>query len=131
MKSRVHRKYKTKYRVSNWADFDRALVQRRRHHSVDLAGCHRILETGTIRQATRPAQVRPPDGAVGALRARPRAFFVVAPARSGARLEACESPTVLVPALVGRSAPVDDDFGDTDDDASYADPTSAGISAST
>jgi hypothetical protein len=26
MKSRVHPKYKTKYRVSNWADYDRALV---------------------------------------------------------------------------------------------------------
>jgi IS5 family transposase len=28
MKSRVHPKYKTKYRVSNWAVYDRALVQR-------------------------------------------------------------------------------------------------------
>ena len=28
MKSRVHPKYKTKYRVSNWADYDRALVHR-------------------------------------------------------------------------------------------------------
>jgi IS5 family transposase len=28
MKSRVHPRYKTKYRVSNWADYDRALVQR-------------------------------------------------------------------------------------------------------
>ena len=28
MKSRVHPKYKTKYRVSNWAEYDRALVQR-------------------------------------------------------------------------------------------------------
>jgi transposase len=28
MKSRVHSKYKTKYRVSNWAEYDRALVQR-------------------------------------------------------------------------------------------------------
>ena len=28
MKSRVHPKYKTKYRVSNRADYDRALVQR-------------------------------------------------------------------------------------------------------
>ena len=28
MKSRVHPKYKTRYRVSNWADYDRALVQR-------------------------------------------------------------------------------------------------------
>jgi IS5 family transposase len=28
MKSRVHPKYKTKYRVSNWADYDRALVRR-------------------------------------------------------------------------------------------------------
>jgi hypothetical protein len=28
MKSRVHPKYKTKYRVSNWTDYDRALVQR-------------------------------------------------------------------------------------------------------
>ena len=28
MKSRIHPKYKTKYRVSNWADYDRALVQR-------------------------------------------------------------------------------------------------------
>jgi hypothetical protein len=27
MNSRVHPKYKTKYRVSNWADFDRALVR--------------------------------------------------------------------------------------------------------
>jgi transposase len=28
MKSKVHPKYKTKYRVSNWAEYDRALVQR-------------------------------------------------------------------------------------------------------
>ena len=28
MRSRVHPRYKTKYRVSNWADYDRALVQR-------------------------------------------------------------------------------------------------------
>jgi hypothetical protein len=28
MKSKIHPKYKTKYRVSNWADYDRALVQR-------------------------------------------------------------------------------------------------------
>jgi hypothetical protein len=28
MKSRVHPKYKTKYRVSNWPEYDRALVQR-------------------------------------------------------------------------------------------------------
>jgi hypothetical protein len=28
MKSRVHPKYKTKYRVSNWAAYDRGLVQR-------------------------------------------------------------------------------------------------------
>ena len=28
MKSRVHPKYKTKYRLSNWAGYDRALVQR-------------------------------------------------------------------------------------------------------
>jgi len=28
MKSRVHPKYKTKYRVCNWADYDRALAQR-------------------------------------------------------------------------------------------------------
>jgi len=28
MKSRVHPKYKTKYRVSNWAEYDRALVKR-------------------------------------------------------------------------------------------------------
>ena len=28
MKSRVHPNYKTKYRVSNWADYDRALVRR-------------------------------------------------------------------------------------------------------
>jgi hypothetical protein len=28
MKSRVHPKYKTKYRVSNWAEYDRALMQR-------------------------------------------------------------------------------------------------------
>jgi hypothetical protein len=27
-KSRVHPKYKTKYRVSNWSDYDRALVER-------------------------------------------------------------------------------------------------------
>ncbi len=27
-KSRVHPKYKTKYRVSNWSEYDRALVQR-------------------------------------------------------------------------------------------------------
>ena len=28
MKSRVHPTYKTQYRVSNWAEYDRALVQR-------------------------------------------------------------------------------------------------------
>ena len=28
MNSRVHPKYKTKYRVSNWAEYDRALVLR-------------------------------------------------------------------------------------------------------
>jgi len=28
MNSRVHPKYKTKYRVSNWSECDRALVQR-------------------------------------------------------------------------------------------------------
>jgi len=28
MKSRVHPKYKTKYRVKNWASYDRALVRR-------------------------------------------------------------------------------------------------------
>ncbi len=28
MNSRVHPKYKTKYRVNNWAEYDRALVQR-------------------------------------------------------------------------------------------------------
>ncbi len=28
MKSRVHPKYKTKYRVGNWAEYDRALAQR-------------------------------------------------------------------------------------------------------
>jgi hypothetical protein len=28
MKSRVHPKYKTKYRVSNWSEYDQALVQR-------------------------------------------------------------------------------------------------------
>ena len=28
MKSRVHPKYKTKYRVGNWTDYDQALIQR-------------------------------------------------------------------------------------------------------
>jgi hypothetical protein len=28
MRSRVHPKYKTKYRVNNWAEYDQALVQR-------------------------------------------------------------------------------------------------------
>ncbi len=28
MNSRVHPNYKTKYRVTNWSDYDRALVQR-------------------------------------------------------------------------------------------------------
>jgi len=27
-KSRVHPKYKTKYRVGNWSDYDRTLVER-------------------------------------------------------------------------------------------------------
>ncbi len=27
-RSRVHPKYKTKYRVTNWTDYDKALVQR-------------------------------------------------------------------------------------------------------
>ncbi len=29
-RSRVHPKYKTKYRVRNWADYNRALVRRAR-----------------------------------------------------------------------------------------------------
>jgi hypothetical protein len=28
MRSQIHPKYKTKYRVANWAEYDRALVQR-------------------------------------------------------------------------------------------------------
>jgi len=28
MRSKVHPNYKTKYRMSNWAEYDRALVQR-------------------------------------------------------------------------------------------------------
>ncbi|MFT5081074.1 MAG: hypothetical protein ACI84E_001732, partial [Planctomycetota bacterium] len=28
MKSRIHPKYKTKYRVTNWAEYDQALVKR-------------------------------------------------------------------------------------------------------
>ncbi len=28
MKSRVHPKYKTKYRVTDWASYDRALIRR-------------------------------------------------------------------------------------------------------
>ena len=28
MKSRVHRKYKTRYRVTNWREYERGLVQR-------------------------------------------------------------------------------------------------------
>ena len=28
VKSKVHPKYKTKYRVNNWAEYDRSLVQR-------------------------------------------------------------------------------------------------------
>ena len=28
MKSRIHPKYKTKYRVGNWAEYDRALARR-------------------------------------------------------------------------------------------------------
>jgi len=28
MNSRVHPKYKTKYRVANWAEYDKSLVQR-------------------------------------------------------------------------------------------------------
>ena len=28
MRSRIHPKYKTKYRVSNWSEYDRALVER-------------------------------------------------------------------------------------------------------
>ena len=28
MNSRVHSKYETKYRVTNWAEYDRALVER-------------------------------------------------------------------------------------------------------
>ncbi len=28
MKSRIHPKHKTKYRITNWADYDRALVKR-------------------------------------------------------------------------------------------------------
>ncbi|GAH43511.1 unnamed protein product, partial [marine sediment metagenome] len=28
MNSRVHPKYKTRYRVTNWAEYDRSLVQR-------------------------------------------------------------------------------------------------------
>ena len=28
MKSKIHPKYRTKYRVNNWPEYDRALVQR-------------------------------------------------------------------------------------------------------
>ncbi len=28
MRSKIHPKYKTKYRVNNWSEYDRALVQR-------------------------------------------------------------------------------------------------------
>jgi hypothetical protein len=41
VKSRVHSKYKTKYRVSNWAEYDRALVKR-----VDINMCISTDATG-------------------------------------------------------------------------------------
>jgi hypothetical protein len=28
MKSRIHPKYKTKYRITNWAKYDKALIKR-------------------------------------------------------------------------------------------------------
>jgi hypothetical protein len=38
MTSRVHPKYKTKYRVSNWAEYDRALVNGVDGHLVSGGG---------------------------------------------------------------------------------------------
>ena len=55
MKSKVHPKYKTKYRVGNWAEYDRALVQR---GDITL-----WISTGAI-DAWRPA----PSGRRGAQR---------------------------------------------------------------
>ena len=45
MNSRVHPKYKTKYRVSNWAEYDRALVER--GHEIETTLW--VLNTGTPR----------------------------------------------------------------------------------
>ncbi len=36
MKSRVHTKYKTEYRVTNWSPYDEALVQRILSMPIDL-----------------------------------------------------------------------------------------------
>jgi hypothetical protein len=49
MRSRVHPKYKTKYRVSNWSEYDRALVQRgdiTLWISEDAVACWKPAPTG-------------------------------------------------------------------------------------
>jgi hypothetical protein len=42
-KSRVHPKYKTKYRVSNWPDYDRSLVE----HGNLMARSTLSIESGS------------------------------------------------------------------------------------
>ncbi len=48
MKSRVHPKYKTKYRVGNWAEYDRALV-RRGEITLWISGRDGRMETYAVR----------------------------------------------------------------------------------
>ena len=73
MKSRVHPKYKTKYRVSNWAEYDRALVQRGNITlwiSADAIASWKPAPTGR-----RGAQMKFSDHAIeAALTLRPAAF---------------------------------------------------------
>jgi hypothetical protein len=57
MNSRVHPNYKTNYRVTNWAPYDRALV---RGGDVTLwisqDAIHRLLQLGSLRRPGDAAQ---------------------------------------------------------------------------
>ena len=61
-KPRVHRKYKTKYKISNWSDYDRALATR---GSLTLwISDEAIRDWEPVRQARRGGQLRYSDLAI-------------------------------------------------------------------
>ena len=57
MKSRVHPKYKTKYRVGNWPAYERALVQRGDVHTVVFCRRSGRVATFAIRSTRWAAEV--------------------------------------------------------------------------